>query len=76
MRTYNFQCCTCNEDFKVQSRYLTQKDSLVCPNCSAKLADNVFEKLKTAATALKEYDENHPDVNKDKAAKHFNLTIQ
>ncbi|MDE7323149.1 MAG: hypothetical protein K2N73_10585 [Lachnospiraceae bacterium] len=76
MRTYNFQCCDCNEKFNVESRYLVKKENLVCPNCSAKLSDDIFEKLKTAAITLEEYDKNHPDVTMDENAKHFILNIQ
>lgn len=76
MRTYNFECIKCHCKFNVESRYLVQKENLACPNCSTELPNDVFEKLKSSATALKEYDENHPNVNEDETAKHFNLTIE
>lgn len=76
MRTYNLECLNCSCKFNVESRYLVQKENLVCPNCSAKLPDNIFEELKIAARALEEYDKNHPEITGDESAKHFNLNIQ
>lgn len=76
MRTYNFECLNCGCKFNVESSYLVKKENLVCPNCSAKLPDNIFEELKTSAKALEKYDKNHPDVTMDESRKHFNLGIQ
>lgn len=76
MRTYNFECFDCRCKFTVEEKYLVKKENLVCPNCSAKLPDNIFTELKTAANALEEYDKNHPDVTMDESRKHFKLDIQ
>lgn len=76
MRTYNFECFDCGCKFNVESKYLVQKENLICPNCSAKLPDNIFEVLKTAAKALEEYDKNHPELTMDESLKHFKLDIQ
>lgn len=76
MRKYNFECFDCGCEFTVEEKYLVQKENLICPNCSAKLPDNIFNELKTAATALMEYDKNHPDITMDESIKHFKLGIQ
>lgn len=76
MRTYTFECRDCNEKFNVNEVFLLQKDNLVCPNCSAKLPDSTFEKLKTVATSLEEYDKSRTEAAKDKSANYFILTIQ
>ena len=76
MRTYNFECFDCGCKFSVESKYLVQKENLVCPNCSANLPDNIFEELKTVARSLEGYDKNHPDVTMDETRKHFKLDIQ
>ena len=76
MRKYNFECFDCGSKFAVEENYLLQKESLECPNCSAKLPDNIFAELKTAANGLEKYDKNHPDVTMDENRKHFKLDIQ
>lgn len=76
MRTYNFECLDCGCKFNVESKYLVQKENLVCPNCSAQLPDNIFAELKTAAKSLEEYDKNYPDLTRDESLKHFDLGIQ
>lgn len=76
MRTYNFECRDCEEKFNVKESFLLEKENIVCPNCSAKLPDNVFEKLKTAAKLLEEYDESRTEATKDKNANYFVVNIQ
>ena len=56
--TYSFECCTCGETFRVFDDNLVKKDSLICPNCSNQLPDDVFQKLKAAAKLLLEVNEN------------------
>lgn len=71
MNKFHFQCEMCGEQFNVQLRYLLNKDSIVCPNCSASLSDDSFKYLKSAANSLYEYQKrskNDPDC--------FVLTIQ
>lgn len=71
MNTFHFQCTNCEEQFNVQLRYLSKKDSIVCPNCSSVLPDDAFKHLKSAANSLYEYQKrskNDPDC--------FVLTIQ
>lgn len=71
MHDFNFKCMRCSAVFKVQLKYMIAKDSLVCPNCGDKLPDNVFEKLKTVADSLKEYEE-----SQNENQPHFQVTIQ
>ena len=76
MRTYHFECLACGEKFNVQSKFLVQKDSLVCPNCSAKLPDSTFEILQKAATSLRDYDLKSPDAQKSESHDYFSVSIQ
>ncbi len=76
---YTFTCNKCLESFNVQSKYLVQKERLICPNCSNQLPDNVFEKLKSAAQALNEYDKNSEILNNNitlSNKNHFYYKIQ
>lgn len=41
-----FKCYTCGEDFNISDKYLAKKDSIVCPNCSSVLPEEVFKGLK------------------------------
>lgn len=55
---FTFTCATCDESFNVYSNNLVKKDCLICPNCSNRLPDEVFHKLKTATELLIEVDKN------------------
>ncbi len=76
MRKYHFQCLNCGEGFNVRSEFLVEKDSLVCPNCSAKLPDSTFELLKKAATSLRDYDSKNPDAQRSENYNYFSVSIQ
>ena len=79
-RIFSFECCTCGESFNVYSENLVQKDCLVCPNCSNRLSDEVFQKLKASAQLLIEVDKNSKVRNAshltNRNPNHFDYKIQ
>ena len=77
--TYNFKCGTCSETFNVYDKNLVKKDSLICPNCSNKLPDEVFQKLKSAAELLVEVNKNSTKLDgavTRQNSNHFYYTLQ
>ncbi len=74
MYDFVFKCRKCKEQFKVQFRYMLQKESIVCPNCSNAFPEDAFRHVKAVATSLKEYGEIELDKNNE--FKHFDLSIQ
>lgn len=74
MQKFNFKCQNCNEQFNVGFEYMLKKESLVCPNCSNTLPNNVFKHLKTIAKSIEEYEENSLD-NHENNLNHFDMTI-
>lgn len=74
MHKFSFTCHTCSEQFNVEFKYILNKDSLVCPNCSNTLPDDAFQKLKTIVTSLTEYEQSGVHNCMEKA-NHFAVTI-
>lgn len=74
MYDFNFKCRKCNGQFKVQFRYMIQKDSITCPNCSNTLPEDAFRHVKVVATSLEEYGK--LELDKRNEFKHFDLSIQ
>ena len=54
-----FYCYNCHESFNIIDRYLVQKDSIICPNCSLKLNDKSFINLKHAIQNLNDAHSNN-----------------
>jgi len=74
MYKFHFYCQQCNEEFNVELNYMLKKESIVCPNCSNTLPEDVFCHLKSVVTSLDEY--RKAEINQSGEAKHFSLTIQ
>lgn len=55
---YNFTCATCSESFNIHFKNIIKKDTLICPNCSNKLPDELFGKLQSATKLLMEVNDN------------------
>ncbi len=74
MYDFVFKCRKCKEQFKVQFRYMLQKEGIVCPNCSNTFPEDAFHHVKAIATSLEKYGELELDKNNE--FKHFYLSIQ
>lgn len=74
MYDFVFKCRKCNEQFKVQFKYMLKKDSIICPNCSNTLPQESFCHIKAVATALEEY--GNAEMGRDNEFKHFDFSIQ
>lgn len=47
-----FHCNTCSEHFHIVSKYLTEKESVACPNCESKFPSDSFEQLKQGVALI------------------------
>lgn len=74
MYDFNFKCQKCGEQFRVQFRYMLQKENIVCPNCSNTFPEESFRHIKAVATSLEEYGK--LEMGSGNKLKHFNLSIQ
>ena len=74
MHKFSFMCQTCNEQFNVDFEYMLKKDSLVCPNCSNTLPDDVFKHLITITKSIEEYEASGMNNHRENP-NHFAMTI-
>ncbi len=74
MNKFEFKCQSCNEQFNVGFEYMLKKESLVCPNCSNTLPDDVFKHLITITKSIEEYEASGMNNHRENP-NHFAMTI-
>ena len=49
-----FLCNSCAEHFHIGSKYLSEKESVTCPNCASEFPSDSFEQLKQGVALIVE----------------------
>lgn len=47
-----FYCNNCIESFRIDSKYLSEKSSINCPNCSFEFPNESFDQLKQGVALI------------------------
>jgi len=61
---YTITCPKCSTQYLQESKYLEDKEQLICPNCNKRLSVDTLNKLKNIDKVIKENSKNLDDALK------------